>query len=310
MVPKQERKEWLEEWGGELAYILTDEGKDTYKGLPGLSFSIGAFPDALWFRRNHAGEGSVCHLESPVACLAFLGVLAGITGLGSLVEFGARLAPFADLYRPFSDQSFANFPLQVAMAVLVLPATTSLSLGEYFAEDRSGWGNNIIWRNWAFLVIKTALALTIAYYGGLDLTHLSESFALLARWSGLYQAIRTDLTPIQPLATFGLLLGAFRWMLRDQQQRCPACLRLLSNPAVVGQRSRNFLEWNGTESICRSGHGLLHIPEIATSWFGTHRWLTLDASWQQLFSKSAWPCIAQAGISDRMPQTPAQMKRQ
>jgi len=32
-------------------------------------------------------------------------------------------------------------------------------------------------------------------------------------------------------------------------------------------------DWNGTELICVGGHGLLLSPEIATSWFGTQRWL-------------------------------------
>ena len=31
-------------------------------------------------------------------------------------------------------------------------------------------------------------------------------------------------------------------------------------------------------------HGLLHIPEIPTSWFSTQRWLYLDPSWSSLFT--------------------------
>jgi hypothetical protein len=79
------------------------------------------------------------------------------------------------------------------------------------------------------------------------------------------------------------LLFALRWIFHDQRRRCPECLRLLSNPARVGQASRNFLAWNGTELLCVRGHGLLHIPELPTSWFSTQRWLVLDASWLCLF---------------------------
>ena len=36
---------------------------------------------------------------------------------------------------------------------------------------------------------------------------------------------------------------------------------------------------NGIELICTGGHGLLHVPEMLTSWFATQRWLCLDSSW-------------------------------
>ena len=58
---------------------------------------------------------------------------------------------------------------------------------------------------------------------------------------------------------------------------------LLTCPARVGEPSRNFLAWNGTELICAGGHGFMHVPEMATSWFGTQRWLHLDPSWSGLF---------------------------
>jgi hypothetical protein len=56
-----------------------------------------------------------------------------------------------------------------------------------------------------------------------------------------------------------------------------------AHPARVGEPSRNFLGWNGLELICIAGHGLLHVPEIQTSWFSTQRWLYLDPSWDVLF---------------------------
>jgi len=68
---------------------------------------------------------------------------------------------------------------------------------------------------------------------------------------------------------------------------CPVCLGLLSNPARVGHPSRSFLAWHGTELICGKGHGLLHVPEMATSWFSTQRWLALDGSWRALFPNLA-----------------------
>jgi hypothetical protein len=76
---------------------------------------------------------------------------------------------------------------------------------------------------------------------------------------------------------------ACRWAFNDQRRRCPVCLRLLTSPVWVGDRSRYFLEWNCTELLCPRGHGLLYVPESPTSWFATQRWLSLDPSWGGLF---------------------------
>ncbi len=49
----------------------------------------------------------------------------------------------------------------------------------------------------------------------------------------------------------------------------PSASESSPHPARVGQPSRSFLAWNGTELICVDGHGLLHVPEMPTSWFST-----------------------------------------
>jgi len=179
-----------------------------------------------------------------------------------------------------SPDPFGIFTFTLFLALLALPATTSLPLGEYPA-NRHHLRWSIKLRRWIFLWSKLALILPIVYFGSLDLAHFS-----------------TSITPeasqyLQGISSFCALLFAFRWTLRDQRKRCPVCLRLLTNPARVGQPSRNFLAWNGTELICAGGHGLLHVPEIATSWFGTQRWLYLDPSWKSLFSETA---SASAGL--------------
>ena len=200
------------------------------------------------------------------------------------------------LYIPQPDGSFTSFDcvsladrrsdssgiflFTLFLALLALPATTSLPLGEYPANPHNLRGL-IKLRRWIFLWSKLALILPIVYFGSLDLAHFS-----------------TSITPeasqyVQGISSFSALLFAFRWILRDQRKRCPVCLRLLTNPARVGQPSRNFLAWNGTELICAGGHGLLHVPEIATSWFSTQRWLYLDPSWTGLFTEST---PASAGI--------------
>src|SRR5256884_396260 len=90
---------------------------------------------------------------------------------------------------------------------------------------------------------------------------------------------------IQSGSAFALCILGLSWAFRDQQRRCPVCLRRMAHPVEVGQPMRTFLAWNGTELICERGHTLLHIPAIPISWFGTQRWVCLDASWQFLLAR-------------------------
>jgi len=167
------------------------------------------------------------------------------------------------------------FLFAVLLACLALPATTSLPLGEYRASSRRlSWLTRV--RRWSFLCCKLALLLPIVYFVSLDLAHLH---------SGI-DPVTSEY--IQLMSAFSVCLFGLRWSLRDQRQRCPVCLGKLSNPARVGQPSRSFLAWNGTELICVSGHGLLHVPEMTTSWFSEQRWLYLDASWDVLFAERAF----------------------
>jgi hypothetical protein len=166
------------------------------------------------------------------------------------------------------------FMFSVFLACLALPATTSLPLGEYrVTSQKLSWSTRL--RRWAFLASKLALLLPIVYLASLDLAHLRAGLAPLSA------------TNIQVVSSFLICLFGLRWVLRDQRQRCPVCLKRLTHPARVGQPSRNFLAWNGTELMCVAGHGLLHIPEMRTSWFDNQRWLYLDPSWDVLFADPA-----------------------
>jgi hypothetical protein len=171
------------------------------------------------------------------------------------------------------------FLFAIILACLALPATTSLPLGEYRVSSRKlSWSTRL--RRWAFLSCKIALLMPIVYFVSLDLAHLRPAMNPM---SSEY---------IQLITAFSICLFGLRWTLRDQRQRCPVCLGKLTHPARVGQPSRSFLAWNGTELICIVGHGLLHVPEMPTSWFSEQRWLYLDSSWDVLFPESG---LAAAG---------------
>ena len=168
---------------------------------------------------------------------------------------------------------FDIFLFAVFLAILSLPATTSLPLGDYPSNNQDlPWILTV--RRWGFLFGKITLALPIIFFLPLDLAYLLRTVS----W------VQPQF--VQLAASFCICLFALRWSLRDQRARCPVCLCKLSHPARVGEASRNFLAWNGTELICADGHGLLHVPELPTCWFDTQRWLYLDASWSSLFVKS------------------------
>jgi hypothetical protein len=167
-------------------------------------------------------------------------------------------------------QPWDVYVFSVLLALLALPATTSLPLGEYRAGPLRHSRSTRL-RRWSFLLGKMILVLSIVYFLSVDMAYLRP------------HAGANTPQYIQLISCFSLCLWGFRWTLRDQRQRCPVCLGKLTHPARVGHPSWNFLAWNGTELICIGGHGLLHVPEIPTSWFSTQRWLYLDPSWDVLF---------------------------
>ena len=171
------------------------------------------------------------------------------------------------------------FLFAIFLACLALPATTSLPLGEYRARSRRVSLSTRL-RRWGFLFCKIILLLPIVYFVSLDLAHPRAAM----------DPVTSEY--IQLISSFCICLFGLRWAIRDQRQRCPVCLGKLTHPARVGEPSRSFLAWNGMELICIDGHGLLHVPEMPTSWFSEQRWLYLDSSWEVLFAESG---LASAG---------------
>jgi hypothetical protein len=170
-----------------------------------------------------------------------------------------------------SPLPWAIYRFSVLLALLALPAITSVSLGQYaLSAHRPPWPRRTV--RWVYLGAKFALLLLIAYFIPLD----------CAYWHASQQTFASEYA--QLLVCFAICLWGARWALLDQRQRCPVCLKRVAHPAQVGLASRTFLAWNGTELMCTGGHTLLHVPSLPTSWFATQRWLYLDASWEFLFA--------------------------
>jgi hypothetical protein len=302
LVPAPQRAEWLAEWRAELWYV----------NRRATAFCLGSFSDALWMNRNTPAPIARrwFGLESPVRCLMFL---AGLTGLSVLLAIGplshGALAPprsavaqdmaavsapeDSDRRNPTGPEpspspqnhaanplpivapgqtgqgwapnwrdGYLGLPLALCLLLLVMfSSVTPLSLGEY-PVNRCAPAAPLRLLRWVFLAVKVALVIPAVLCGALALGPIAPP---LAAW-GLF---------------FGLLF-AFRWALMDQRERCPVCLRLLSNPTRIGDASQCFLGWYGTELVCSHGHGFLYVPGTSTSWYDTQRWQYLDPTWSNL----------------------------
>ena len=164
------------------------------------------------------------------------------------------------------------------LALLSLPAITSVSLGEYSMNpQKTSWSRRIY--RWSFLSAKIGLLLPIIYFISID---MAFGYTTSSRERAVY---------VQLVSCFAMCLFGLRWVLKDQRQRCPVCMQCVTHPAQVGQASRTFLDWNGTEMMCMGGHTLLHVPSLPTSWFGGQRWMYLDTSWGFLFAEPTRPVL-------------------
>jgi len=231
-----------------------------------------------WLLETNAENGSeaagyvVAHL-SPMGAAQMWTKCVHITANGPGDAADDLLGVSLEEWKPASGSLYL---FGLMLALLALPAITSVSLGEYSVNpQRTSWTRRLF--RWSFFGAKVALLLPIVYFLSLDLAY---SCTLFGREQAVY---------IQLISNFAMSLFGLRWVLKDQRQRCPVCVRRVVHPAQVGLASRTFLDWNGTEMMCMGGHTLLHVPALPTSWFSTQRWLYLDTSWGFLFAGSTRP---------------------
>lgn len=262
LVPDNQRAEWVTEWQSELWYINRSRA---------ALFCLGAFRDALWLRWNdpeaeHLNSNKLSpaarvrsHLESPLSCLALLATLAAVSMFVTFNLPAREAAPA--LHLRVRDLPGACM-LTLLYSCMLLPAT--LAVWHTRAHRHSMPGQSRL-RRGIFLALKITLVQPIVLCGFAAQVAMGQ----LGGFVGL---------GIQAAIILGL-----RWVITDQQQRCPVCLRLLTDPIRIGTLSRTFLEWYGTESPCSRGHGLLHTSENSSGYSEHPQWLSLGESWMGLF---------------------------
>ena len=128
-----------------------------------------------------------------------------------------------------------------------------------------------------FFATKTLLLLAVVFLAGLEFTG-AASINMLGGADLLTEPLSTWLSL---LGCMGVLL----WSVRDQQARCRVCLSRLGLRTRVGCPGCLLLDWAGTELVCVEGHGMLHVPEMVSSWSKSDQWTSLDDSWRALFGR-------------------------
>jgi hypothetical protein len=176
----------------------------------------------------------------------------------------------------------ASRPLQTAKIYLLFTMVSLLG-GLALASARLAaartrklhLGTRNIFRWWSFLTVKTLLLLSAC---------LVVSMELPARVSiMLTGAVDPMVLPVSTWLFLATGMVALSWSLHDQCRRCRVCLKRLGHEASVGAPGYLLLDWWGTELVCSQGHGLLHVPEMKSSWLEFEQWIRLDESWQPLF---------------------------
>ena len=249
IVPADERGEWLRTWQGELWH-------NHHRGRAAVArtsanLNVGLARDAMWlrgdrWRQQWSGTATLC-----VAALVSLILIATLISLLLVGDWSAL--------RHYLLAQSGRFMLLAPSILLVASAMASRRPLQHSASAR----RIDTARRKSFFVVKTLLVLVLTYM---------LSAGLCQPMHALY-ANTADVLQVLSFALFALV--GLRWSFEDQERRCKQCLRLLALPARVGRPSHNLLEWNGTEQICRDGHGRLSVPEIETSWCQSSEWVSV-----------------------------------
>jgi len=126
-----------------------------------------------------------------------------------------------------------------------------------------------------YFVAKSILLLAIAAIGSWCLVHWISHWAV----GSVYPLVdEFSIWLFLPMA-----IAALSWSVRDQQKRCPTCLRRLELPVEIGRTGSVLLNWAGTEMVCSEGHGVLYLPDSPANVLDRDRWNKLDDSWASLF---------------------------
>lgn len=245
LVPSDQRSDWVRSWHAELWYRYHRDRRSASRSL-----SSGLLRDALWLRTEswrRALSGTA------LLCLALLLTSVCLAAVPALMAVGGVHA-FRDLLLARTPRFAIASPL-----IVFVSYATSCTCIQHGTRSVRRW-----LKARCFFAAKLVLLLILTFVLSTDLSLPLQAHTPLI-------AFQLQMFLFVLFALLGL-----RWNFHDSDRRCKHCLRSLTEPTRVGRPSWNFLEWNGTELLCRDGHGLLSVPEIETSWCQSSRWLPLQ----------------------------------
>jgi hypothetical protein len=260
VVPRGEREEWSRAWEAEL-WHMHHCGSPRRTSIAGITadFSIGLTRDALWLRTEswrHTFSGTA------ILCLALLFGLLLFSTMVALILNGSCY-----LLGIYLRDPFGRFLLEAPLIFVTFAAASRSHIEQSSASRRMCWIRRQI-----FFAAKTTLTSLLAFMLSVNICWLIHAhFPVVAEL-------------LQTLFFVIFALIGLRWVFWDQERRCKHCLRSLATPARVGRPSHNLLEWNGTELICKHGHGLLSVPEMETSWCQSSQWIDQIGAWGETAS--------------------------
>lgn len=278
-------------WKSQLSSDRSIVGKTLHVGSTDLRV-IGVLPPNFTFILPEASIWTLPKSDPKISNSA------DFTGAVLRLAPGASFSQAADEFRGFTEHADASFGyakmtlepikslvhqgarLYITFTLLsllggIVVASTRLAAART-RRLRLGWRALLRW--WSFLAAKTLLLLSTCFIVSLELS------------SRISIALTGTIDPfVGPFSTwFFLVTGllALSWSMHDQCRRCRICLKRLGNEASVGAASYLLLDWWGTELVCSDGHGLLHVPEMKSSWLEFEQWVHLDESWKPLFEEN------------------------
>lgn len=258
LVPAAERRDWLRSWQAELWYMHHCKPSRRLGILRfALDLPTGLALDAFWLR-THSLRRSFS--GTPILCVSSLFALCLLSFVISLASYGGWHALALHLGHQVEHCLVAG-PL-VLFVSFVIASSSRVKLSSRKSAVR--WINHQL-----FFALKTSLVLLLMFLLSVDVVR--PIYVPLPSGADLFQIFFFVL----------FALTALRWSFHDQEQRCKHCLCSLATPARVGRPSHNLLEWNGTEQICKQGHGHLSVSEMESSWRQYSRWIEQNTAWDQ-----------------------------
>lgn len=259
IVPRDERDDFIRSWHAELWHMnhcVPRKRLGTFRRQ--IDMPLGVTSDAIWLR-THSIRRSLA--GTPMLCILSLLSLSLVSFVLAIVSYGG----WHELRHHLGAQA-THCLISIPIILFVSWAIANFSHVEISSLPHTlRWINHLV-----FAALKTSLALLLMFLMSV----------CLAR--PLYIPLPRAADLLQIFFFVFLALLAVRWSFHDQEQRCKRCLCSLATPARVGRPSHNLLEWNGTEQICKQGHGRLSVPEIETSWHQYSRWIDQASSFDHL----------------------------